>query len=123
MAQINVTINPSLTAIQKAYGNAGVREFLAKEIERISFKIQRFAKQVTPVDTGVLRASIVTKSLGELSHEVFTNKEYALFVHEGTKFMRGRPFMEQGVLFTQHNLAGEISNKLDEHLVKKLTKL
>ena len=54
---------------------------------------------------------------------VFTNVEYALAVHEGTKFMRGRPFMEQGVQFAQLNLDGEIRAKLDKHLVAKLTKI
>ncbi len=58
MTQINISIKPSLAAIQKAYGNAGITQFLSREIERVTFKIVRFAKQVTPVDTGLLRASI-----------------------------------------------------------------
>ncbi len=124
MTQINISIKPSAEAIQRAYGNAGIKEFLGREIEKVAFKIQRMAKQVTPVDTGALRSSIATDiGLGELSARVATNKEYALYVHEGTKFMRGRPFMEQGVQFAQLNLDGEISAKLDQHLVKKLTKL
>ncbi len=123
MAQITVNIKPSLASIKKAYGNAGIKAFLAREIERVTFTIQRFAKQVTPVDTGRLRASITTKSLGELSKETATNVEYALYVHEGTKFMRGRPFMEQGVQFAKLNLEGEIGARLDKHLVKVLTKL
>ena len=122
MTKINITIKPSLAVLQKAYGNVGLRKFLMGEIERITFKIQRFAKQVTPVDTGRLRASIATR-LGDLEATTSTNVEYALFVHEGTKFMRGRPFMEQGVQFAKLNIEGEIASKLDKHLVKALTKL
>ena len=122
MTKINITIKPSLAALQKAYGNVGLRKFLMSEIERITFKIQRFAKQVTPVDTGRLRASIATR-LGDLEATTSTNVEYALFVHEGTKFMRGRPFREQGVQFAKLNIEGEIASKLDKHLVKALTKL
>ncbi len=124
MTQINVSLRPSAEAIQKAYGNAGIRDFLGRQIERVSFKIQRMAKQVTPVDTGVLKSSIATTiGLGDLSARVATNVNYALYVHEGTRFMRGRPFMEWGVKFAQLNLDGEIASKLDQHLVKKLTKL
>ena len=122
MTRINITIKPSAARLQKAYGNVGLRKFLMSEIERITFKIQRFAKQVTPVDTGRLRASISTR-LGDLEATTSTNVEYALFVHEGTKFMRGRPFMEQGVQFAKLNIEGEIANKLDKHLVVKLTKI
>ena len=136
MANITITVRPSLAVIQKAYGNAGINNFLAKEIERITFKIMRFVKQVTPVDTGRLRASIggggfkggsfamgTGISVKDLEGRVSTNVEYALAVHEGTKFMRGRPFMEQGVQFAKLKLEGEIKAKLDQHLVKVLTKL
>ena len=122
MTKINISIKPSASTLSKAYGNVGLRKFLMSEIERITFKIQRFAKQVTPVDTGRLRASIATK-LGDLEATTSTNVEYALAVHEGTKFMRGRPFMEQGVQFAKLNIEGEIASKLDKHLVVKLTKL
>ncbi len=136
MTQVNIAIKPSAEAIQRAYGNAGISAFLAREIERVTFKIMRFAKQVTPVDTGRLRASIgggafkggsfpmgTGVSVTNLEGIVSTNVAYALPVHEGTRFMRGRPFMEQGVQFAQHNLDGDIAAKLDEHLVRKLTKL
>ena len=135
MTQINITINPSAATLAKAYGNAGIASFLAKEVERVTFKIVRFAKQVTPVKTGRLRSSIgggsfkggsfpmgtgiTTKGI---EGRIVTNVNYAFWVHEGTKFMRGRPFMEQGAEFAKQNLAGEISGKLDKHLVARLTK-
>ena len=64
-----------------------------------AFLVERYAKLVTPVDTGRLRASIAT-SLGVrdrgITSIVQTNVFYAVFVHEGTKRMRGRPYMQQG---------------------------
>ena len=63
-----------------------------------AFTVEREAKILSPVDTGRLRASIAT-SLGILDQGltsiVSTNVEYAIYVHEGTRRMRGRPFMKQ----------------------------
>lgn len=63
-----------------------------------AFTIERAAKILSPVDTGRLRASIAT-SLGVLTGGigsiVSTNVYYAIYVHEGTRRMRGRPFMRQ----------------------------
>jgi HK97 gp10 family phage protein len=63
-----------------------------------AFEIERAAKILSPVDTGRLRASIAT-SLGVMNRGitsiVSTNVFYAIYVHEGTKRMRKRPFMRQ----------------------------
>jgi HK97 gp10 family phage protein len=57
------------------------------------------AQAATPVDTGTLRGSIhiesVTASGSTVSATVATGgeAEYAIYVHEGTYKMAGRPFM------------------------------
>lgn len=75
-----------------------VKPFLRDASMKSAFMIERNAKILAPVDTGRLRSSIAT-SLGiadqGLSSIVQTNVNYAIFVHEGTKRMPGRPFMEQ----------------------------
>lgn len=66
--------------------------------QKSAFKVEREAKLVTPVDTGRLRNSIATSlGIGGISAIVQTNVFYAIFVHEGTRFMKGRPFMQQAV--------------------------
>lgn len=63
------------------------------------------SQDLTPVDTGTLKASITvvdfTVSATEVKGRVATGgeaNEYALFVHQGTYKMAGRPFMTQALL-------------------------
>ena len=51
------------------------------------------AKKITPVDTGRLRNSIEHHQKGEDTMVVQTNVEYAIYVHEGARGRRGRPFI------------------------------
>lgn len=65
-------------------------------IEKTVFSIQRKSMINTPVDTGRLRAS--TRSLfSNLKGEVGTNTNYDIFVHNGTRYMPGRPYLSQAV--------------------------
>lgn len=58
------------------------------------------AKARCPVDTGRLRSSINWRleidSRG-LAAIIGTSVEYAIFVHEGTRYMTGRPFLVEGL--------------------------
>lgn len=62
------------------------------------------AQAATPVDTGTLRASIhiesVTSGGSSVTATVSTGGEadYAIYVHEGTYKMAGRPFMAQTLI-------------------------
>ena len=58
------------------------------------------AKRMAPVDTGRLRASITWQLLRDgdgLFARVGTDVEYAYYVHEGTRRMAGRPFLEDAL--------------------------
>lgn len=58
------------------------------------------AKKLCPVDTGFLRSSIDSKVTGFLwwkKLRIFSDAEYAIFVHEGTRKMRKRPFVRNAV--------------------------
>lgn len=96
---ISVGAGKNIAAAFRAYPEL-VAPFLRDASSKSAFAVERYAKIVTPVDTGRLRASIAT-SLGVrdrgITSIVQTNVNYAVFVHEGTKFMRGRPYMKQGV--------------------------
>ena len=65
---------------------------IQKGINKAAFMGERKAKQLCPVDTGMLRASITTK-VGELEASVGTNVEYAPFVEYGTSTQDAQPFM------------------------------
>jgi len=88
---------PNLNKLKKAFGSH--RSLFITEFQRaISLagrKIEAESKKVTPVDRGRLRASI-RADIGRLQAIVAPHTEYAVFVHEGTSRMKGRPFMKQG---------------------------
>lgn len=75
-----------------------VAPYLRDASTKSAFVVEGKAKKLSPVDTGRMRASIGT-SLGVrdkgITAIVQTNVFYAIYVHEGTKRMRGRPFMRQ----------------------------
>jgi HK97 gp10 family phage protein len=69
-----------------------------KLMSRITLTVEANTKPRVPVDTGTLRRSIThrVERAGERG-VVGTNVNYAVYVHEGTWKMRGRPFLEQGL--------------------------
>lgn len=99
--QIRITVDQGKRLFQAfaAYPEI-VAPFLRDASSKSAFTIEGHAKTFSPVDTGRMRASIATslgiRDLG-ITSIVQTNVFYAIFVHEGTKRMRGRPFMQQGV--------------------------
>lgn len=96
---INVGAGKNIAAAFRSFPEI-VAPFLRDASMKSAFQVERYAKLVTPVDTGRLRASIAT-SLGVLNRGITsivqTNVNYAIYVHEGTRFLRSRPFMKQGV--------------------------
>jgi len=67
-----------------------------KAIKQSIMAVERNTKPKTPVDTGYLRLAQVPYfyPLVGIYEPV---AEYAIFVHEGTKFMKARPFLQQGL--------------------------
>lgn len=73
---------------------------VGRYIATVCVKVESAAKARCPVDTGRLRSSITwrieTDAKG-LVGIVGTSVEYAVFVHEGTRYMEGRPFLVDGL--------------------------
>lgn len=70
---------------------------LVAALEEIGLVAEASAKRRCPVDTGRLRNSITHALSGEDSVVIGTNVEYAIYVHEGTSRMKGRPFLRDAV--------------------------
>jgi HK97 gp10 family phage protein len=72
------------------------RGFVAEELLRRGVQVERAAKIGCPVDTGRLRASIVT-AIGEDGRGLFvdigTDVVYAPYVELGTSRQPGQPFL------------------------------
>lgn len=73
---------------------------VGRHLARIAIRVETAAKARCPVDTGRLRSSITWRievdSKGVVAI-VGTNVEYAVFVHGGTRYMSGRPFLVEGL--------------------------
>jgi HK97 gp10 family phage protein len=70
-----------------------VDKALSNVVKKAAFGIEARAKQLAPVDTGLLRNSIQTKIEGPLKATVGTNVEYAEYQEFGTRHQKGKPFL------------------------------
>jgi HK97 gp10 family phage protein len=75
---------------------------VGQHLFRVGKRVETAAKQYAPVDTGRLRASITTALFSVpydpyLAVRVGTDVDYAVYVHEGTRYMAERPFLENAL--------------------------
>lgn len=75
---------------------ARMSKMLTIVLKTAAFMIQATSMKNTPVLTGRLRASHYVR-FKPLTAEVGASANYALFVHEGTRFMPGRPFLRDSM--------------------------
>jgi len=87
MSEITISIKPNISGLAQAFMNANIRGFLVNEVNRLAARVERFGKQLTPVDTGRLRASIATR-LVTMNAEVGTRVEYARPHEKDYPFLR-----------------------------------
>lgn len=97
MPQVNITIT-NIAQIKRAFDvapNEMTRQ-LNTAIKKTILKIQAKSMINTPVATGRLRASTAS-IFGDLKGEVGTHTNYDVYVHEGTRFMKARPYLKDAV--------------------------
>jgi HK97 gp10 family phage protein len=106
MATISMRIE-NLDQIKAAFSQAPVKmgRKLDEAIRKSVLTIQRQSMQNTPVDTGRLRASTRT-AFRPLYGEVGTHVNYDIFVHDGTRFMKARPYLLNAVKSESSSVQG-----------------
>ena len=84
--------------IRMAYAKApaAMTKALSIAIKTAVFLVQGKSMMNTPVLTGRLRASTYAR-FEPLRGEVGTNTNYDRFVHDGTRYMKGRPYLKMAV--------------------------
>lgn len=95
--QVNLTIT-NLPQIKSAFSKSPVSmvKNLNTAIKKTAIKIQGRSMQNAPVKTGFLRASHTTM-FDNLRATIMPTAKYAIYVHEGTRYMSGRPFLLNAV--------------------------
>ena len=91
---ISFTVQMDQGAINRLSDTEG--SAVVKDLFRRGKRVEAQAKRDCPVDTGRLRASITTEVFAtgtDLGVRVGSNVNYASYVHDGTRYMRGRPFL------------------------------
>jgi HK97 gp10 family phage protein len=91
---------------------------IAECLEVLVKNVEMRAKQVAPVDTGRLRADIGVKmQRSGLEGVIFntSNVKYAFYVHEGTRRMKGRPYIREAIF----NLKATAQRLLQRNFLKK----
>lgn len=73
--------------------SAAIRPAVRQIVQETCFAIETTAKIKVPVDTGALRASILSEMTGDTSGQVATGIEYSVYVEYGTVNMAARPYM------------------------------
>lgn len=98
MPDIQITIK-NLPQIKRAFGMAPtlMKRNFNTAIRQSILMIERDSRILVPVDTGRLRASH-RSIFRDMYGEVGTHTNYDIFVHEGTRRMRGRPYLRNAVL-------------------------
>lgn len=116
MPDIQVRIT-NLPQIKAAFGKSPMLMMgaLNAAIQRSVFTIGRDSRLYTPVDTGRLRASTYER-FSNLRGEVGTNTEYDVFVHEGTRFMRGQPYLRKAVERNDQTIQGYFTDAVQKVL-------
>lgn len=111
---IKITNLPQLKAAFESSPRV-VGKYLDRAIKKAIIRVGRASRIKTPVDTGRLRAS-TRETFRPLYGDVGTYTNYDIFVHEGTRYMKGRPFMRLAVEQEQQNVENDFKVELDNAL-------
>ena len=100
MAQVHIEIK-NIAEIRRAFSQAPrlMSDAFKQALTKSALQVQRESMIRTPVLTGRLRASHEFNVSGgglQMQATVQPTADYGVFVHEGTRFMKGRPFLKEG---------------------------
>lgn len=114
MAQVHIEIK-NIAEIRRAFDKAPrlMGDAFKGALQKSALQVQRESMIRTPVLTGRLRSSHENFLSGaglQMSATVEPTANYGVFVHEGTRFMKGRPFLLEG--------AEASLNEIDDYFTK-----
>lgn len=110
---IGLTISVDISEATKrlALLPADIDKGLGRAIKKSAFLIERYAKQLSPVDTGRLRNSI-SSDVYPMEATIEPHVNYAIYVHEGTRHFDPRPFMRNAGEQAREQIEDFIYNEL-----------
>jgi len=115
--QFNIKID-GLEKLRRKWNSAPakIKKMTQDALVRAGYLVEGESKRITPVDTGRLRASISLSSSLALRAEphvvISPHTNYAFYVHEGTRYMKARPFMTKGYHAAKNKIKSEMRSLL-----------
>lgn len=124
MFSVNIKCDnlPEITKSIERMAN-GMNGNIENVFKSVLSDIEKKAKYLAPVDTGMLRRSIYTRVLppenygqgSKIEGVIYDPVNYAYFVHTGTRRMKGRPFITDAI----YNYgAAKIKRDLEKKILK-----
>ncbi|HBI50266.1 MAG TPA: hypothetical protein DDY21_00230 [Candidatus Moranbacteria bacterium] len=93
-----------------------IKKMTMDALMKSGYQVERESKKETPVDTGRLRGSISVAGSLALRAEphvvISPHTAYAQYVHEGTRFMKARPFMTRGYEMSKNKIRSNMRQLL-----------
>jgi len=89
--------------------------YFAEAIRLATLKVEGKTKKRTPVDTGMLRDTMA-HVYSDVEGKVFPLQNYAVYVHEGTRYMRARPYLQWGLRDSEREIQGYFERALEQTL-------
>jgi len=112
MANLKVEIR-GLKSLQRQFARSPqiVGKRLNEAINRATIILTNYLKTggITPVDTGQMKRSI-RPIITHLKSTIAPHTNYAIYVHEGTRFMTGRPFLATAIKDKQSQVQRQFDN-------------
>ena len=119
---INIQI-PGAKSLEKKWAAmpTQLKALFAEAFTKAGYVVEGKSKDKTPVLTNRLRSSISTDLSKVVSKNprvtISPHTNYALYVHEGTRYMEGRPFMANGYKAAKSDI-----DTIFKNLLKAITK-
>lgn len=88
------------------------RKELSALVQTAAFQIEQQAKIASPVDTGMLRNSIQTQILDDMTAMVTVGAEYGIYVEFGTRHQAAQPYFIPAVEQVVRSFGGELRKVL-----------
>lgn len=105
--QIKIEGQEKLNRLARNATKVNIKSITDGVLLKAVYLVERYAKKITPVDTGFLRSSIRLIDSRKGFKRLGPNADYAVAVHEGLGSNRSygkRPFMEWGVKDSQNEM-------------------
>lgn len=110
--------SPAAFAAKLALFGKVLDQRLGEAMEKVVLMVEATAARLAPVDTGNLRASIVSEVRDDVRDRVAgyvgTNVEYAPFQEFGTSRMDAQPFLRPAIEAHRGQIRGEFRQAVDE---------